>query len=121
MIKTLRTVALGIFALGLWCDHGRAEILAVPTGFGKVRAFPNPWRSDLDGSQPLTIDGLPASVTTTVRIFTLTGELVRTLGGVQSVQWDLRNNAGSRVASGVYFYLATANSEQHTGKIAVVR
>ena len=100
----------------------RADILALANeDFGHVRAFPNPWRSDIHSAYPLTIDGFPASAVSTVKIFTITGELVRTLGGTQRVQWDLCNDSGRRVASGVYIYLVTANNQQRTGKIAVIR
>ena len=45
----------------------------------------------------------------------IAGEHVRTLTGTQSIQWDLRNSSGERVASGIYIYLLTANNEQKTG------
>ena len=98
-----------------------AQILSVPGTFSNVRAFPNPWRSDLNASVMMTFDGFPSSAVTTLRLFTIAGEHVRTLSGTQSIQWDLRNSSGERVASGIYIYLLTANNEQKTGKIAVIR
>ena len=98
-----------------------AEVMTAPSGFGSVRAYPNPWKADQNGNAFVTIDGLPASAVTRARIFTISGELVRTLSGTQKVQWDLRNNSGENVASGIYIYLLDANGEQHSGKIAVIR
>jgi hypothetical protein len=98
-----------------------AQILTVPGSFGNVRAFPNPWRSDQNASAMMTFDGFPSSAVTTLRLFTIAGEHVRTLSGTQSIQWDLRNSSGERVASGIYIYLLTANNEQKSGKIAVIR
>lgn len=90
-------------------------------GFGTIRAYPNPWKADQNSRQLVTIDGLPPSAVTSVRIFTIAGEQVRTLSGTQSVQWDLRNGSGENVASGIYIYLLNANGEQHSGKIAIIR
>jgi len=100
----------------------RADVVPVSSaGFGTVRAYPNPWKADQNNKPQVTIDGLPASAVASVRIFTISGELVRTLSGTQSVQWDLRNGSGENVASGVYIYLVIANGEQHSGKIAIIR
>lgn len=37
------------------------------------------------------------------------------------VQWDMRDNDGRYVSSGVYFFIVTQGSRRQTGKIAVVR
>jgi len=114
-------IFLGILTIGGLAGPLRADVATVPSVFGTVRAYPNPWKADQNSKPYVTIDGLPASVVTSVRIFTISGELVRKLSGTQSVQWDLRNSAGENVASGVYIYLLIANGEQHSGKIAIIR
>lgn len=121
MKRALFIVGLGAFLAAGTAGRPGAEIIAVPEDFGSVRAYPNPWRSDQHSVYPMTFDGFPPSAVTTLRIFTIAGEHVRTLSGTQSIQWDLRNGSGSNVASGIYIYLLTANHQQKTGKIAVIR
>lgn len=65
----------------------------------------------------------------TVKIFTLSGHLVRTLTpDLDTAQWDLTTNAGDKVASGIYIYLITVgetdnggNGQKVRGKIAIIR
>lgn len=121
MKKIFPTISLGLV---LACGSGlpaRSEIQTEPSGLGSIRAYPNPWRADQNGQRLVTFDGFPASSVVVIKIFTIAAELVRTLSGTQSIQWDLKNSSGERVASGVYIYLAIANGEQHSGKIAVIR
>ena len=112
---------LGILWISGFAAPVVADVLPVSSGFGTIRAYPNPWKADQNNRPLITIDGLPPSAVTSVRIFTIAGEQVRTLSGTQSVQWDLRNGSGENVASGVYIYLLNANGEQHSGKIAIIR
>ena len=114
-------IGLGILVTWSLSAPAGADVMTVSNGFGTVRAYPNPWKSDQNSRALITIDGLPPSVVTTAKIFTIAGELVRSLSGTQSVQWDLRNGNGENVASGVYIYLLIANGEQHSGKIAIIR
>jgi hypothetical protein len=88
------------------------------------RAYPNPWRADRGYAQQITFDQLTGK--TTVKIFTVSGHLVRTLStqssGLSTVSWDLTNDSGDRVASGIYIYLATNDQgQQARGKVAVIR
>ncbi|HVO33220.1 MAG TPA: T9SS type A sorting domain-containing protein [Elusimicrobiota bacterium] len=85
-----------------------------------IRVYPNPWRSD-GGTGQIWFDGLPAG--STVKIFTLAGHWVRTLTtGGSSVSWDLANDSGRKVASGLYIYLVTDPSGNKTrGKLTVIK
>ena len=63
-----------------------------------------------------------------VEIFSVRGELVRTLldgvtcdAGAHPVVWEGDNNQGSKVASGVYFYEVRAAGEQRVGKLTLVK
>jgi hypothetical protein len=60
---------------------------------------------------------------TTIKIFTVSGHWVRTLPpSDESVTWDLKNDRGEPVASGLYIYLATDDQGQKaTGRFAIVR
>jgi flagellar hook assembly protein FlgD len=70
------------------------------TDLGSVKAYPVPYRP---GRGLMTIANLTANAD--IRIYTVTGELVRTLEYDSSdgrASWDGRNDAGRTVASGVY-------------------
>ena len=63
---------------------------------------------------------LRASIT----IYTVSGEKVKTVeknNNIDSVGWDLRNESGSRVASGLYLYAIKAEGSSKNGKIVIVR
>jgi hypothetical protein len=92
---------------------------AVPTA--EPRVYPNPWRARRDAGRPIAFDSLPAGAT--VKIFTLAGRWVRTLGTADGkAEWDLRDESGETAASGVYFFLATGPAgEKHAGRFALIR
>jgi len=92
----------------------------VQNQFDQVKVFPNPWRADRNASPLVTIDAIPTN--STVKIYTTSGHWVKTLpvNGTQAL-WDLTNDHGDKVASGIYMYVITANSDKKVGKIAVIR
>ena len=68
----------------------------------------------------------------TVRIYSLTGELIRTLDigkrqrGIyvspeQAVYWDGTDEVGAPVASGVYFYQLSAGGFRQTPRMVLVK
>ncbi len=71
--------------------------------------------------QPMRFRNLPAHAR--VRIYTLTGALVKDLNsdGVGQGSWDGTNQSGAWVASGVYFVYAQGNGTSKTIKVAVQR
>jgi hypothetical protein len=98
------------------------DVTLVTADFSSLRAFPNPWRSDRHTVSQIIFDGLPLS--STVKIFTVSGHIVRTLHpATTSTVWDLRNDEGDKVASGIYLYLVTvADSKEKTrGQLAIIR
>lgn len=93
-----------------------------------VYAFPVPWSpgkgNPLLGTlaDGIRFTNLPTEGT--IRIFTLKGELVRTLSippGTATLGWDVRTEGGAGVASGVYYWLVEAGSNKRTGKLMVIR
>jgi hypothetical protein len=93
----------------------------VPTDLTSVRVYPNPWRSDQHRGIPITFGSLTQS--TTVSIFSVSGRLVRTLPTCDlSTTWDLTNDSGETVSSGLYIYLITNAQGQKThGTMAVIQ
>jgi ligand-binding sensor domain-containing protein len=89
----------------------------------EIRVFPNPMILSHENAE-ITFADLPDD-TSTVRIFTLSGELVCVRSpesGAGSVTWDGGNEFRNMVGSGVYFYVVTDSMGRHiTGKFAVVR
>ncbi len=78
------------------------SVTVIPTG---VAAYPNPV-STSDSTVTFWGTSIPNAQ---VRIYTLTGELIRTLTeayGASKVFWDGRNEQGNPVARGVYYYTA---------------
>ncbi|MBI3299124.1 MAG: fibronectin type III domain-containing protein [Elusimicrobia bacterium] len=114
--------------LGL-TSHFSIFALFGPTGIkpntDQVRVYPRPWRPGSGGKfdsvafaghTGLAIDNLPSSGS--VRIFTLSGELVRDIGfgasNAGTLIWNGLNHAGLRTASGVYFALVRGDDGSQT-------
>jgi len=84
-----------------------------------VKAYPNPWRADRHANTPVTFDNLPSGGQ--VKIFTVSGHQVKTLPPGAGT-WDLTNEGGDKVASGVYIFLVTdGRGGKATGKVAIIR
>lgn len=88
----------------------------------KVFVYPNPCYANRH--YELTFAELTKDVT--IKIFNIAGELVRTLqknDPGDKKNWDLRNDAYEKVASGIYIYLVSDNDtgEKVTGKLGVIR
>ena len=84
--------------------------------------YPNPFN-------PATTIEYEVSATGDVSIvvFDLRGRVIRELvgtvktPGIHKTVWDGRDNAGERVASGVYFYRMRANGESLTRRLALIK
>jgi hypothetical protein len=112
--------------LSIYTTFGLPAATNAAPGLSRAKVFPNPWRpgSGGDFDAPVVVfTNLTAEAT--VRLYTLSGSLVRRLDKSDSLNqatWDGRNDAGSRVASGVYYYLITGPSgETIKGRLAVLR
>jgi hypothetical protein len=119
----------------LTAEFDLVTALVDPTaGGGTVTNYPNPFHPDVG---PTTIAyKLDDAASVTLRIFSLSGELVRKedfpagsaggLAGLNQFEWDGENGDGSLVASGGYVVLVEAKGGGETlhvmrRKIAVVR
>lgn len=98
----------------------QGDVADVTSNFGEVVVYPNPVvYSNFKGK--VTIKGLAEK--TNIRIVDAAGNVVHSAvarGGYY--EWDLNNQKGARVASGIYFVLMTNEdgSDKATAKIGVV-
>jgi ligand-binding sensor domain-containing protein len=90
----------------------------VPQG-GLVYVYPNPWKA-AETSEPLNVFGVPNG--STVEVFDITGESVRTLGRTEPYQWDTLDDDGFEVPSGVYVLrVETPSDDRIFVKAAILR
>ncbi len=88
-----------------------------------LKIMPNPWRSDKNGGQTIRFG---ASVGLQwVMVFNVAGKWVRTLYCTcqeTEKEWDLLNDVGQPVRSGIYVYLIRdIYGRQRRGTLAVLR
>lgn len=107
-------------------DEG-VKTLSVPTITGLGQNYPNPFNPETWIPYQLA-----ESSEVTIRIYNISGQLVRTLhlgrqnAGIywsrgKAAYWDGKNNAGVQIASGVYFYHLQAGSFNATKKLVVLK
>lgn len=93
------------------------------------------WKNDLSGAHcypvpfkpsaghtKITFTGLTRSAR--IRIYTISGELVRTLDKAdtgETLVWNARNARGTAVDSGVYLYLIESAVQAKKGKLMIIR
>ncbi|MCX8531770.1 type IX secretion system anionic LPS delivery protein PorZ [Chryseobacterium luquanense] len=98
----------------------QGNVADVTSNFGNVLVYPNPVvYSQFKGN--VTIKGLAEK--TNIRITDAAGNLVHSaIARTGYYEWNLNNQKGKRVASGIYFVLMTNEdgSDKATAKIAVV-
>ena len=88
---------------------------------GPDKPFPNSYNI-VSGATQVTFTDLPANCT--IEIYNISGDPIRKIevvsGNGQTI-WDLKNESGESVKSGVYTYLLTSSQQNLTGKIVVTR
>lgn len=108
------------------CQQGQG-ISGVPPGSGQrarlLDAYPNPFNP-----QTTIVLDLPKRVAMSLRVFDMTGRLVRALvdsgirgPGRTEVVWNGRDNSGRQVASGTYFYRFSAGDYNETKRIVLIK
>lgn len=94
----------------------------------KIKVVPNPYivQSGMDEtkqSKRMAFTKLPEKCT--IKIYTLTGEQIRTLEHNDSFSssefWDLRTSNNQEIAPGLYVYTVEAQGKKHISKFAVIR
>lgn len=111
----------GVFSL----DSGSAQAVIVYTAaradLGAAHCYPVPFKPS-EGHIRITFTALTRAAS--VRIYTLSGELVRTLEKADSgdlLEWDVKNSRGENVTSGVYFFTVKSARQTRTGKLMIIR
>jgi len=112
----------GLWDLAVINSDGQAGTLAGAleiTGDRTIYAFPNPCRPAR--GQLISFANVPSGAN--LRIFGLTGDLVFSRDDLEETPfaWNLENNAGEKVASGVYIYTLDSGGSRSSGKIAIIR
>ncbi|MHB2026271.1 MAG: hypothetical protein ACYCPQ_06490 [Elusimicrobiota bacterium] len=92
---------------------------AAPAGVSGFKAWPDPLRPSLGETQMNFL----APANSRIRIYTLSGLLVRDLTADSNgtAVWDGNNQSGRPAASGVYFVFAQGAGQEKTIKVAVQR
>ena len=108
--------------IGTLAGMSRLQLGTSGTAAGpQAYAYPNPFLLGVRGAS-LTFADLPLGAG--VRIFTAAGELVRQLDGVAgegAVTWNGQSAAGFLVGSGIYYFVAQAETgDAVRGKFAVI-
>ncbi|MFA6548300.1 MAG: Ig-like domain-containing protein, partial [Candidatus Margulisiibacteriota bacterium] len=91
------------------------------SGLESVYAFPVPF-VPRDGHTRITFTNLMS--TCTIRIYTISGSLVKTIqetDGDGQANWDVKNDSGQDVVSGVYIFHVKSGDQTKVGKIAIIR
>jgi hypothetical protein len=106
------------FEVNLAYSAGGAQL---PTEYALSQNFPNPFNPSTSFAL-----SLPEASDYSLRIFNITGQLVKSYAGhleagVHTIMWDGRNDQGSSVASGVYFYKAEAKGFTETRKMMMLK
>jgi hypothetical protein len=99
-----------------------SETIALPMEFIVEPNYPNPFN-------PVTNIryGLPEASQVSIQIFNVQGQLVRTLfsaeqpAGYHTIQWNGRNDFGSQLGSGVYFYRVQSGKDKMIKKMLLVK
>ena len=83
--------------------------------------FPVPFKPS-EGDSTITFTNLAAECT--IRIFTMSGNLVATLSetdGDGQYSWNVKNTDGSSMISGIYLYHIQSSSDSKVGKLLIVK
>lgn len=95
-----------------------AEAMNLVFQTGDVLAYPNPFSQTVRFELP----GITPAIPVATRIFSTAGKLVYSADGRGPVSyWDGRNDAGNKVAGGVYLCLFTTPDQNFEAKIAYMR
>ena len=102
------------------------EIVDVTNNEIKISNQPNPFNPGIHTQSTIKY-AIPSNGHVEVAIHNIKGQKVKTLvnenqtKGAQSVNWNGRDNAGNKVASGVYFYKVKHNNQVKMDKMIILK
>ena len=94
---------------------------AAAEDLGEAHVYPNPCNSG-KGCEKLMFTELTQEAE--IDIYTVSGELVRKIAKRDTGnkhEWDLRNDYGKKVSSGLYLYYIKADNSVKKGKFVIIR
>jgi hypothetical protein len=94
---------------------------APKTDLSAAHCYPVPFKPS-EGHTKITFQDLTGKAE--IRIYTIAGELVRSLSKSDAndyFDWDVRNSKGEQLASGVFVYVIKAGGKTKKGKLMVIR
>ena len=105
-------------------DANIDKIIVVPNPYVVSSAFEQPsFRQDLRGDRVVQFRNLPRECT--IRIYTITGELVQTLrktGNTNYINWDLLSSESARIGYGIYIYhVETPTGATKIGRLGIIK
>lgn len=105
-------------------DSALQNVIVVPNPYVVASEFELPsYRPDLRGERAIQFRNLPQECT--VRIYTITGELVRTLHKndlTNYINWDVLSSESARIGYGVYIYhIETPTGATKIGRLGVIK
>ena len=110
-------VSADTFHFSIFSLHGVGA-----TDLSGAYAYPVPFIPSRGDNKEITFTEI--SPLCTIKIYTLNGELVSTIehtSGETSHSWDVTNDSGDRLASGVYLYLIKNDKNKKKGKLIIIR
>jgi hypothetical protein len=123
-VITVPFMTPGVYALLGTLDESVKNTYAFPVPFrpNGPQAGPGAGQTGV-ASEGITFVNVPQ--TGNIEIYTLDGGLVRKLGipdnlVIPKVNWDVKNSAGEKAASGVYIWRVVSGSNVKSGKLMVI-
>lgn len=97
-------------------------LMSLPSpSLSNAHPYPNPFVPS-EGHTTITFTNLATSCT--IKIFTVSGQLVKTIqendGDGQNV-WNVENDSNEQLRSGIYLYVIRSSNDTKTGKLVVIR
>jgi len=108
-------------------DLAQVVVSKLETDLNLAHVYPNPYKPNSTGSKFLATNITFSRLTghVTVRVYDISGQLVYNTEQdtpYGTLTWDVTNNKGSKLASGVYIYLITdRQGHKAKGKVAVIK
>ncbi len=96
-------------------------VKVAPSAFALHPAYPNPFNPYTNLSFTL-----PNATAYSLNVYNVAGQLVRSydgmgVAGLNLITWDGKDNAGSSVSSGVYFFKVNAGPNKATAKMVLMK